>query len=128
MTDEELDSLLIEILNEYLAETKDEEAYTTEHFHMRPLEYMESLGWTGPDVWYAHGIHFNRPSRRELGMAHSLLGVEGQVCAAAQGLHARPSLVCPARQPASCTVPKGMSALGPFIYRICGWLSLLSTY
>ena len=20
---------------------------------------MQSLGWTGPDVWYAHGIHFN---------------------------------------------------------------------
>ena len=26
---------------------------------MRPLEYMESLGWTGRDVRYAHGIHFN---------------------------------------------------------------------
>ena len=26
---------------------------------MRPLEYMESLGWLGPDVWFAHGIHFN---------------------------------------------------------------------
>ena len=26
---------------------------------VRPLEYMASLGWTGPDVWYAHGIHFN---------------------------------------------------------------------
>ena len=20
---------------------------------------MEELGWTGSDVWYAHGIHFN---------------------------------------------------------------------
>lgn len=28
-------------------------------FGMRPLEYMESLGWVGKDVWYAHGIHFN---------------------------------------------------------------------
>ena len=45
-------------LHTHLAETKDEEAYTKEHFHMRPLEYMESLGWIGPDVWYAHGIHF----------------------------------------------------------------------
>ena len=26
---------------------------------MRPLAYMESLGWIGDDVWYAHGIHFN---------------------------------------------------------------------
>ena len=26
---------------------------------VRPLEYMERLGWTGSDVWFAHGIHFN---------------------------------------------------------------------
>lgn len=45
-------------LHTHLAETKDEEQFTLEHFHMRPLEYMESLGWTGYDVWYAHGIHF----------------------------------------------------------------------
>ncbi|MBO6163891.1 MAG: 8-oxoguanine deaminase [Lachnospiraceae bacterium] len=45
-------------LHTHLAETRDEEDYTKEHFHMRPLEYMETLGWTGPDVWYAHGIHF----------------------------------------------------------------------
>ena len=62
-------------LHTHLAETKDEEAYTTEHFHMRPLEYMESLGWTGPDVWYAHGIHFNDEELRFLaetdtGVAH----------------------------------------------------------
>lgn len=45
-------------LHTHLAETKDEENFTLSHFHMRPLEYMESLGWTGDDVWYAHGIHF----------------------------------------------------------------------
>jgi len=26
---------------------------------MRPLAYMETCGWLGSDVWYAHGIHFN---------------------------------------------------------------------
>lgn len=46
-------------LHTHLAETKDEEQFTTEKFGMRPLAYMDSLGWTGPDVWYAHGIHFN---------------------------------------------------------------------
>ncbi|MDD2427618.1 MAG: amidohydrolase family protein, partial [Eubacteriales bacterium] len=46
-------------LHTHLAETKDEEDYTLENFGMRPLEYMESLGWVGDDVWYAHGIHFN---------------------------------------------------------------------
>ena len=42
---------------------------------MRPLEYMASLGWIGPDVWYAHGIHFNEEELRLLaqtgtGVAH----------------------------------------------------------
>ena len=26
---------------------------------MRPLAFMQTLGWVGPDVWYAHGIHFH---------------------------------------------------------------------
>ena len=46
-------------LHTHLAETKDEEQFTLSHFGMRPLQYMESLGWVGPDVWYAHGIYFN---------------------------------------------------------------------
>ncbi|MBU3181770.1 8-oxoguanine deaminase [Clostridium psychrophilum] len=46
-------------LHTHLAETKDEENFTVEKFNMRPLEYMESLGWLGSDVWFAHGIHFN---------------------------------------------------------------------
>ncbi|MCI8525420.1 MAG: 8-oxoguanine deaminase [Oscillospiraceae bacterium] len=46
-------------LHTHLCETKDEENYTLEKVGLRPLAYMETLGWTGPDVWYAHGIHFN---------------------------------------------------------------------
>jgi cytosine/adenosine deaminase-related metal-dependent hydrolase len=46
-------------LHTHLAETLDEEAFTLKKFNMRPLEYMESLGWIGEDVWFAHGIHFN---------------------------------------------------------------------
>lgn len=62
-------------LHTHVAETKDEEQFTLEKFRMRPLEYMASLGWTGPDVWYAHGIHFNDEELRELartgtGVAH----------------------------------------------------------
>ncbi len=45
-------------LHTHLCETKDEENYTLSRYHMRPLEYMDSLGWVGSDVWYAHGIHF----------------------------------------------------------------------
>lgn len=62
-------------LHTHLAETKDEENFTLEHFGMRPLEYMESLGWLGSDVWYAHGIHFNEAELKKLaetgtGVAH----------------------------------------------------------
>lgn len=62
-------------LHTHLCETRDEEHYTLEHYGVRPLEYMASLGWTGPDVWYAHGIHFNDEELRELartgtGVAH----------------------------------------------------------
>ena len=46
-------------LHTHLCETLDEERYTLETVGMRPLAYMESLGWLGRDVWYAHGIHFN---------------------------------------------------------------------
>ena len=62
-------------LHTHLAETKDEEEYCLEKFNMRPLDYMESLGWTGDDVWFAHGIHFNEQELTKLattqtGIAH----------------------------------------------------------
>jgi 8-oxoguanine deaminase len=62
-------------LHTHLAETKDEEKFTLEKFGMRPLEYMESLGWLGDDVWFAHGIHFNGAELKKLaetktGVAH----------------------------------------------------------
>ena len=44
-------------LHTHLAETADEEAYCLEAFGRRPVEYMETLGWDGPDVWYAHAVH-----------------------------------------------------------------------
>ncbi len=62
-------------LHTHLCETKDEERYMLEHHGVRPLEFLSSLGWTGPDVWVAHGIHFNDEELRELartgtGVAH----------------------------------------------------------
>lgn len=62
-------------LHTHVAETQDEENFTLSKYGMRPLEYMASVGWTGPDVWYAHGIHFNTEELRELartgtGVAH----------------------------------------------------------
>lgn len=62
-------------LHTHLAETIDEEDFTLEKFNMRPLEYMESLGWIGNDVWFAHGIHFNDEelkilAKTQTGVAH----------------------------------------------------------
>ena len=62
-------------LHTHLCETIDEENFTLQAVGMRPLEYMESCGWVGPDVWYAHGIHFNNEelkllARTGTGVAH----------------------------------------------------------
>lgn len=44
-------------LHTHLCETLDEERFTLTTHQMRPVAYMESLGWVGDDVWYAHAIH-----------------------------------------------------------------------
>ena len=44
-------------LHTHLCETMDEERYTLERFQLRPVDWMETLGWLGDDVWFAHAIH-----------------------------------------------------------------------
>jgi cytosine/adenosine deaminase-related metal-dependent hydrolase len=44
-------------MHTHLAETADEEEFCLGRFGRRPVEYMEDLGWAGPDVWYAHAVH-----------------------------------------------------------------------
>ncbi|HKB34383.1 MAG TPA: 8-oxoguanine deaminase [Candidatus Dormibacteraeota bacterium] len=46
-------------LHTHVAETLDEERFCLEKFGKRPLDLMQDLGWTGDDVWFAHGVHFN---------------------------------------------------------------------
>ena len=46
-------------LHTHLAETHDEEQFCIETLGRRPVELMEDLGWTGGDVWYAHGVYIN---------------------------------------------------------------------
>ena len=47
------------LLHTHVAETQDEEDYTLERVGMRPAAYMASLGWVGPDVWWAHAVHID---------------------------------------------------------------------
>lgn len=56
-------------LHTHLAETLDEEDFCRDRFGCSPLEYVEGLGWSGPDVWYAHGIHFDDAAITRLGAA-----------------------------------------------------------
>ena len=47
-------------MHTHLAETIDEENYTKEVHGVRPVRWMEQLGWSGPDVWFAHCVHVRR--------------------------------------------------------------------
>ncbi|MDV6375845.1 8-oxoguanine deaminase [Deinococcus arenicola] len=55
------------MLHTHLAETADEDAFCLSKFGLRPLDYAESLGWTGPDVWFAHGVHFSADDAVRMG-------------------------------------------------------------
>jgi cytosine/adenosine deaminase-related metal-dependent hydrolase len=46
-------------LHTHLAETIEEETFCLETFGHRPVAYVESLGWTGDDVWHAHCVHMS---------------------------------------------------------------------
>lgn len=55
------------MLHTHLAETEDEDAFCLAQFGLRPLDYADSLSWTGPDVWFAHGVHFSPRDAARLG-------------------------------------------------------------
>ena len=62
-------------LHTHLAETLDEERYTLERFGVRPVEWMDRLGWVAADVWFAHAVHVSgaeiaRFARAGCGVAH----------------------------------------------------------
>lgn len=62
-------------LHTHLAETLDEERFCLETFGVRPLKLLEDLDWLGPDVYLAHGIHFDDAEvallgRTRTGIAH----------------------------------------------------------
>jgi len=46
-------------LHTHLCETFDENEFCIQMYGMRPLDLMKECGMVGPDVFFAHGIHFN---------------------------------------------------------------------
>jgi len=49
-------------MHTHLCETLDEEDFCRERFGCSPVEYVESLGWLGDDVWLAHAVHLSDAS------------------------------------------------------------------
>ncbi len=56
-------------LHTHLAETFDENDFCIKVFGVRPVDYLERVGWMADDVWLAHGIHFNDEEITRLGKA-----------------------------------------------------------
>jgi cytosine/adenosine deaminase-related metal-dependent hydrolase len=54
-------------LHTHMAETVEEEAFCLEKFGVRPVEYLEELGWLGDDVWLAHCVHLSEREVRRFG-------------------------------------------------------------
>ncbi len=93
-------------LHTHLAETQDEEAFCLERFGQRPVDLIESLGWTGDDVWHAHCVHVSDEdialfARTRTGAAH---------CPTSNMLLA--SGVAPGRKMLDANVPLGLGVDG----------------
>ncbi len=63
------------LLHTHAAETLDEEKYCLDKFGMRPMEWLEEVGWLGPDVYLAHCVHLSdkeigRIAQTQTGVAH----------------------------------------------------------
>jgi len=62
-------------IHTHLCETLDEEAYCLEKYKLRPIDFLESLGWMSDNVWLAHMVHVNddeiaRLAKAKVGIAH----------------------------------------------------------
>ncbi|WP_432932320.1 8-oxoguanine deaminase [Microbispora sp. CA-135349] len=53
-------------LHTHVAETADEDEHCREQFGVLPVEYLDRLGWLGPDVWLAHCVHLTDKDVRRL--------------------------------------------------------------
>jgi cytosine/adenosine deaminase-related metal-dependent hydrolase len=65
-------------LHTHLCETLDEERFTLERFQLRPIDWMDSLGWLEADVWFAHAVHVDDDEIKK--MANARCGVAHCPC------------------------------------------------
>jgi 8-oxoguanine deaminase len=62
-------------LHTHLAENDNDIAYSLERYGKTPAQYVEDLGWVGPDVWHAHCVKLDEHGiklfgRTGTGIAH----------------------------------------------------------
>lgn len=94
------------LLHTHLAETKDENQFCLERFGMRPLDYLDSVGWLDNDVWLAHGIHFNSEEIARMGAA----GMAVCHCPSSNMILA--SGICPVKELETAAVTVGLGVDG----------------
>lgn len=49
-------------LHTHLAETVEEDVFCRARYGGTPADYLDRLGWLGPDVWLAHCVHLDGPA------------------------------------------------------------------
>lgn len=94
-------------MHTHLAETVEEQADCLARFSCRPLDYIEGLGWLGPDVWFAHGIHFDASEVARIGAS----GTGVAHCPSSNGRLG--SGICPVRLLVQAGAPVGLGVDGP---------------
>lgn len=93
-------------LHTHLAETHDETEFCLKMFGLRPLDYLESVGWLNDKTWLAHGIHFDAEEIRRLGQH----GVGISHCPSSNMILA--SGICPASALEAAGSPLGLGVDG----------------
>lgn len=58
-------------LHTHLAETLDEDQYCLERYRMRPLDFIESVGWLDGNAWFAHMVHLRPEEVKRLAAARA---------------------------------------------------------
>ncbi|HCQ65716.1 MAG TPA: amidohydrolase [Rhodobacteraceae bacterium] len=87
-------------LHSHLSENTTYVDYTLRDFGMRPVKWLETQGWTGPDVWFAHLVELDdweidHLAETGTGMAHCVQANArlGSGIAPADKLHAKRGVV-----------------------------------
>ncbi|RTL72932.1 MAG: 8-oxoguanine deaminase [Hyphomicrobiales bacterium] len=93
-------------MHTHTAENDEDIAYAQARFGMRPGDYSEAVGWTGPDVWHAHCVKLDA---HEIG----LFGRTGTGVAHCPSSNMRlASGIAPVRRMLDAGVPVGLGVDG----------------